>query len=452
VIITDPTKLGSFVDSLGSPPVPPVDDTLGFVSASREGKHFLTLLRKRTYRISQGRCHPARAPEPLVKQEIPYDASLKGPDVSPPAFVNEGHARKPKTDVIVQGDVHAVDPGTRRLTASVRFGRHRREIAVFGERRGEYVGASPRFSEPEPFESVPLRWDFAYGGCDRFVLAREGFPFGEELARVRPEIDAMAATPYHYPRNPCGRGYLVALERDAFEGLLLPALEHAAEPLSPLRLAQGSPERWLHAPLPACWDWQSERFFPRMGYLGFTPPHAGDTIPAEVKRGWASPDLLSIRPVLHGREPTVSLEHAQAAAPGMSVDDLLPGQRVELRHLHPKRVLMSFDLPDETPDVKLGLGGPALTDLVPHLDSVVIRPDPGEVVVVWSLRAEVRTIPSYEQAATLKRVERWVRREGFVAKLSGANGAHVWSQTIENSNQSDLYAVATSAAGDVFVG
>lgn len=44
----------------------------------------------------------------------------------------------------------------------------------------------------------------------------------------------------------------------------------------------------------------------------------------------------------------------------------------------------------------------------------------------------------------------WVRA-GFVAQLDGSTGAHQWSRAIENSNQSDLNAVATTTSGGVFV-
>lgn len=43
-------------------------------------------------------------------------------------------------------------------------------------------------------------------------------------------------------------------------------------------------------------------------------------------------------------------------------------------------------------------------------------------------------------------------RAGFVAKLSGASGAHIWSKAITDSNHSDLNAVATDDQGRVFVG
>ncbi|MEZ4394541.1 MAG: DUF2169 domain-containing protein [Polyangiales bacterium] len=69
---------------------------------------------------------------------------------------------KPRGEVHLAGTFHA--PQGQTVTsgvASFRFGAMQRAFAVFGERSWSTLGG---LSEPAPFASLPLRWEYAYGG------------------------------------------------------------------------------------------------------------------------------------------------------------------------------------------------------------------------------------------------------------------------------------------------
>ncbi len=390
-------------------------DTEGFAAAEHGGKRWLGLVLKRTYQIRDGRCELAGPDEQelLQEDEAPYDDELETPRVSPPICVNDAQILKARTDVVVQALAYAPTPNTRKLSASVRFGKHEREIVVFGDRVGEFDRMGrPRFSEPEPIEAVPVRYDFAYGGPDLCALARSEDPMRKILQEARSGEDWLAVTDYHYPRNPCGLGYLIELDNESFEGLPIPNLEYPFDPLSPARLAVGDPRRWVKGPLPAGWDWQSETWFPRLGLVGMAPSVEDPSeIPAESRRGWAPKDILSIPPIHQNPDKPLRLEYFQAASPGMSVDDLSPGETFVLKNLHPSRSKIVFRLPSERPRVKLELSAGALTELAIHLDAVVVRPDPGEVVMVWSARVVTALTYTQDQLANMKREVEWLAQK-----------------------------------------
>jgi len=409
----DPDELGRLAAKLRLAWIADDLDTTGFAEAMDEGERRLALVLKRTYRIGNHRAEPA-APddeELLQEHELPYDPERASPLVSPPVFVNEARIRRRRTDVVVQAIAYAYAKGTRELTARVRFGEHERSIVVHGARRGEIDRAGrPRFSEAEPIEGVPLRYDFAYGGVDQRALEKRRDPLRAILAQARYDFDPQAVTDYHYPRNPCGLGYLIDLDEEGFDGLPIPFLEHPFDPLSPARLAVGDPKRWARGPLPACWDWQSETWFPRLGYLGMAPDvDDPDLVPEEARRGWAARDVLRIPPVHHAPDRPISPEFDQCASPGMSIAELSPAETFVLTNLHPNKPTYSFQLPGEVPEVKLDLGGPSLTDLEPHLDAVVVRPDPGELVMLWSARTTILRSYTFDELAGTRRVVRWAR-------------------------------------------
>ncbi|WP_437627180.1 DUF2169 domain-containing protein [Sorangium sp. So ce1151] len=375
-----------------------------------DGQRWIAWVMKRTYRIHNGRCEldtPGRQ-EVLHDDEIPYNDKRKPPRVSPPLVVDDMLPFRRATDVVVQAFAHAYKPGTRKLTAGVQFGKHQREIVVHGDRVGELDRAGkPRFSEATPIEVVPVRYDYAYGGVDLTALGRNGDILGQFIQDARRGMSTLSDTPYHYPRNPCGYGYLMELDAESFTGLPIPNLEHPFDPLTPQRLAVGKPTRWIHAPLPAGWDFQSMAWFPRIAYLGLAPSCQPDARVAEVERGWAARDILTIQPLYQDPGAPLRLEHAQTASPGMSVSDLAPGEYFELRNLHPTRQVYSFHLPGEAPRVLLELDPGRLTEVETHLCSVVVRPVPGEVVVVWSARAPVALELTEEQRMNLRREVRW---------------------------------------------
>jgi hypothetical protein len=381
--------------------------------STRKGQRTIALLLKRTYKVENGACVllPEEEQSPLCFQDVPY-AEISPPRIAPIFAADEGFAFRPMTDVVIQACAYTYAPGVSRTTASVRFGKVEREIVVVGNRRGEHDALGrPRFSEPEPFELMPIRWDRAYGGFDAAALAKNGTPLLDEMKRLRPEHD-FGRTPYHYPRNPCGRGYLVEMTRDSFEGLSIPNLEHPFAPLSPKSLAVDGELRWMKGPLPAAWDFVGDDWFPRCAYLGMPPafePEEG-VIPGEIKRGWAAEDLMSIPSLLHLSGPDdVRLEYAQAAAPGMSFPRVAPDERFVFSNMHRHKPVHTIDLPGEVPQATIELSPGKPTEMTPHLSTVVFRVDLGEVEMLWSARAEAPLGLTADELLAARRTVRWNR-------------------------------------------
>jgi len=116
---------------------------------------------------------------------------------------------KPSTDVLVVGSAMARGRvPVRQLDVGLRVGSMQKVLRVSGTRvwyRG-LVGLA--LSEPEPFEEVPLRWEYAYGGRD----------------------ESDPKKPLEESRNPVGRG--VARDPASLAGKPAPAIEDVAHLIS----------------------------------------------------------------------------------------------------------------------------------------------------------------------------------------------------------------------------
>lgn len=406
----DPAQLAAALKQLAATLRAEAGATPIFVS-TRRGARTGAILLKRTYKVDRGNCvlAPPEEQSPICGEDVPWE-EVEPPKIAPLIAVDERLAFRPFTDVIVQARAFTYGSGARRTTASVRVGQVVREIVVFGDRRGERdLAGRWRFSEPEPFESMPVRWDKAYGGFDAIAPERGGMEMFEEMKKARPSME-IDMTPYHYPRNPCGAGFITQVDARSFDGLAIPNLEHPFAPLTPERLATGGPAHWMRGPLPAAWDWQPMGWFPRVGYLGMTPPHLDpDLVPEEVKRGLVAEDLLKTRPITHVEsEEEVRLEIAQAAAPGMTFRQIAPDERFEFKNLHRKRPQYTVDLPGEVPELVIEIGGKLVT-ATPHLDHVVHRLDLDEVEMLWSARFPVPEKLRDDELLQSPRVARWNR-------------------------------------------
>jgi len=346
------------------------------------------LVLKRTYRIgSRGGWEPVadEEQEVVVEDEIPYEDTE--PPFLSPIFHSDDTLFRPRTDVVVQGSAWAPGSPVNRLTVRFRIAELRRDIVVSGLRNVERApGGELRFTEPEPFESIPLRYDRAYGGVDLKRWLETRTKTEADLQRAMPGLPLASASSYHYPRNPAGVGFVIdAADYDPAD-LLVPNLEFEHDPITPSRLSVLSPERWPRAPLPAAMDWQACDWFPRHAFLGLhdlVADYAGPL--AERDLGWVPSDLLATGSLLHGHAPRP--EYGQGASAGMSIDlpleSLRAGVPVKLVNMRAERPELSMELPRDWPAAKLGLGGPTMTDLTPKLNAVVIRPDDLEVVMVW---------------------------------------------------------------------
>ncbi len=340
-----------------------------------EGQPILSVLCKRTYAVSpEGRVSPAAEQLPLV-----LDFEL---DPDNPARLHRDfdlYPIKAMTDVVVRG--HAYGTGQRSFIATVRVAAWEKRVAVFGDRRC-HLSATGHivFSAPEKIVRVPLRYDRAYGGRDEVAELGRGNPLAALAKYLGPAADPSLASPYLYPRNHAGVGYLIEPTRAAVDRLVLPNLEDPDDLLSPERIAVGAPGRWPLMPIPAAFDWVDPGTFPRLAYVGVVHDHdALDAPIAEVRRGWAPDDLLVEKPI----EEQADIRFANGASHGLQLPHLRGGEACVLGGVHPEMPIWSFRLPRERPEIKTDGRNGAFNGTKPVMHTVEIEPDEGRVSIVW---------------------------------------------------------------------
>ena len=368
------------------------------------GRPILSLLAKRTYAFGQdGECQPG-ASQALLIGEPRYaaDGLVLEEDTDLWPF-------KPRTDVVVRG--HAYNhPQTAQFFAGVSVEGATKTLAVFGDRRCT-VARDGRvlFSSPTVPERVALSYALAYGGRDTAAEAVHGNP----AALLRPYLprgtDAAAldaASPFVYPRNPAGRGYLVQLAKGAVEALVLPNLEDPDDLLHPERLAAGVPGRWPLQPLPASLGWLDYGAFPRAAWLGALADHEQGLDPervAEVRRGHCRPDIFREK----NPPDALSLEGANGASLGLRLPHLKGGEWIELRNLSPAREVLRVRLPRQRPKLSVDGREGALVATTPVIHAVVLEPDRSSVAVVWRGSALARRPYTGEELKTMPFAVEW---------------------------------------------
>jgi hypothetical protein len=366
------------------------------VSGERgRGEPILSVLVKRTYRVdARGQCVVDEEQPPL--QALRIDPArrkllLADADVYP---------YKPLTDIVVLG--HAYPAGReRRFAAEIRVGSVTKSIAVTGDRTCALsTTGALLFSDPAPFDRMPLSYDRAYGGVDAAAEARFGNPYAPLAPYLPAGMDVSARSPYLYPRNPSGRGYLIAPSAEAVARLALPNLEDPSDLLGPDRLAAGSPHRWPRMPLPWATGWLSHAAFPRSGCTGAVAPHEVLDEPwVEVARGFAPAGFPRIGPV----QEVFDDRFWNGGSLGLQMGPLGEGvERVEFRlvNMHPTCAAWWFRLPGGAPVLRTDRRKGKLNETTAVLHHVVIEPDLDRVTVVW--RGAATALRRYALAELMK--------------------------------------------------
>lgn len=323
-----------------------------------EGEHILSVLVKRTFDIIPGgACERAEADEDLV----PADAFHEDPGNSSVELESDFAPFKLATDVVLNGRAYA--PGGRPvpwLEASLSVGDHRKKVLVIGDRKAIYQdGAPPAFTEPEPFTEMDLRYERAYGGTDIYS---------------DPQV------PCTYPRNPVGKGFVVANDARAVEGLELPNLERASELLSPSNLFPGHFMHWEKQPFPWSFGWFPRIWRPRALLAGVMP--ADREAERELRAAYSELVPEEQRELYRQTElPDMDFRFFNGASPGLIVPYLAGDEEVVTENLSPEGIV-SFRLPGEVPHIGLDLGaGVQEPEVVLH--TVMIRMEEGQVDLVW---------------------------------------------------------------------
>lgn len=155
-----------------------------------DGAPILSVLAKATYRISLEGLEPLPEEErlPLFDSDKLYGS--QNPALDPIEHESDLVAYKPMTDIIVHGEACApTGKRARFFDMGISVRGCVRKLRIFGPRHLDCSNGKIRFSEPEPFERMPLHFGLAYGGVDRWSHPEEV---------------------YTYPRNPVGKGFLVS--------------------------------------------------------------------------------------------------------------------------------------------------------------------------------------------------------------------------------------------------
>lgn len=360
---------------------------------STDGKTWLVCVAKRTYTFAGGKLRLADEQVPVRREpdlEVDENGRLRtlrdDMDLFPP---------KVATDVVVTGRVHAPGGKAREATVGVAVGKNARVLRVFGERRAEVsIDGAVRFSDPAPFESVPLSWELAYGGYDAYAHDELCPPKRRNGRRIEPSPRQEGV--FAYPRNKVGRGYFLDVDRDRADGELLPQIEDPGDPLTPARFFVPHWKKWLDQPMPGGIGWVSHTWYPRMqrlmgAFLEQDPP----TKSIREMQFADGEDLAG-----PFRKNEVLPRGLQGAAPGMAVERLRGDEVVILQGLVEGEAETRFQLPGERPRIEVRPpGSPKVFTPDVVLQSVRVDGEGRRVVMTWA--GVVRVMAALDAERTL---------------------------------------------------
>jgi hypothetical protein len=294
-------------------------------ATDEEGRPLLVPLVKATFALQPG--------GGLVMTEKQMPISPAGqfygePDVSSYKYEPEMAFFKPATDVVLIGTAWAVPCPATQVDVTLRAGPLFKKVRVTGDRYWIKSLGGPAMTSPEPFESLPLTYERAFGGRD---------------TKGRFE-----------PRNPIGRGFYSsqALLEDLSP---LPNLEDPARMIASLH----------DRPAPVGFGFISPAWQPRAAFGG------------TYDDSWRA-DRMPLLP------KDFSRRFFSAASPGLTAPSYFKGDEfISVENVSPDRPV-SFRLPAiAQPEhrVQLTSGRNAIVNT--HLDTVIINTDENLVILIW---------------------------------------------------------------------
>lgn len=283
------------------------------------------LVARATFRVdADGRAHP--------ETEDPVPVSLKPQTLPAGDLPGDAVCRKEGVDLLVLGSAHA--PEGRPVTAmdvSLSVGDFARGLTVTGARRWVQAGKRLSPGAPEPFTSLPLTWEHAFGGAADLE--------GKQVPN---------------PDNPKGKGFI--LNEAAAEGVELPNVE---DPDTPIR-------SWEDRPRPAC----------------FAPIPIGSYLQAENTVEF-DPDT--------GR-PKILPAFFNMAHPKHRVPELREGDPVVLTGMRPDGAPMRFLLPLARLEARVALEDRRYTFPL-KADTLCLLPEEGRFAVTYRAGFTYRFVP-----------------------------------------------------------
>ena len=240
---------------------------------------------------------------------------------------------KPTTDVILHG--HAYAPFQKRakhVDVRLRVANAVKSLRVFGDRYWDRGLVDPRMTDPEPFETLPITYERAFGGADHKVT---------DPGKRRWER-----------RNPVGAGF--AVEARNVIGQKAPNIEYPEKLIS----------AWNDRPTPACFGPIASDWKPRIDFAGtYDGKWKKDRFPL-------FPDDFDERFYLCAPLDQQMPEYLQG------------GEPVELYNLSPYGVLR-FNLPRISLTFTTLFFTGESVDHRPLVHTVIMEPDVPRVMIVW---------------------------------------------------------------------
>ena len=310
------------------------------VLVDKEGNQFWVVLVKATYLIKDDETtEMASSQEPICHAPVYSGEPGRSSLLRESEFVVE----HPGTDVTILGSAYAAQQkATPVVDVGVSVGAAVKVLRVFGARIWQAGVFGPRMTSPEPFVSMPVTYERAFGGTNALAGG------GQEKE----------------PRNPIGTGF--SSSADHLVGKAVPNVE---DPLQLIDSWHSRPKPAGLGPIPAMWS-------PRLEYAG------------TFDERWRE-KRMPLWPMDY--DP----RQAQSAHPDLvMVEPLKGGEKVMLTNLSPNSRL-SFRIPR----VYVNLTTFTRTDRIRQsmqLDRVIIEPDVRKVMTVWrsslNCRARVRDV------------------------------------------------------------
>jgi len=331
-----------------------------------DGREALVIVVKGTFRISADvkalRLHEDQ--QPLVMADVFYGE----PGTSAPKYEVDFAPRKQACDVLLNASAWA--PGgrpTQRVPVGVAIGAWLKAFDVVGDRTWE-GGLALHPGPPQPFTSMPITYDRAFGGTDR-------------------KSDNPAKHAAFMP-NPVGAGFHKLLKREWVVGTPLPNTEESGQSVDRPEVAY---RPMSFGPIGRHWD-------PRRAYAGTYDQHWIDEVfpflPADFDD-----------------------RYFQAAPTDQQVPKPLGEQRVTLLNLTPDG-RRDFVIPAiDAPIVVFPKRG-GREDLAGLLDTVVIEPDADRVALTWrATRPLKRSIFEIAQVHVGRQSRVWTGHGNGAAEL-----------------------------------
>lgn len=325
---------------------------------SPEGAHILSVLLKRTYDIvPNGICIRAKSDSALNAGDVFWGDPMN----STVRYESDFIPFKLGTDVVLNGKAYAPNGApTTSCLVSLRVAGILKHVLVVGDRVARFVkDRLPGFTDPKPFLTMELRYEYAYGGID---------------------VYSDKAIPYPYPRNPLGRGFAVKNSEQGVDSLVLPNLEDPNDLLTPERLCVDNYNKWEDQPFPAGFGWFPKTWLPRAKLAGILP--ADRALEQELRQAYAKlvPAEHRMAYVKNGL-PDMDFRFFNGASRNLIFPYLKGGEQIATSNLS-RAGLLFFQLPYDAPDLGLDIGfGMQEPEVVMH--SVMIRMEERQVDLVW---------------------------------------------------------------------